>query len=550
MASGLSYSVPLGGDPVSDERADKRDSMFESPMRRRDFVKRAAGLTAAASGVAPLLAACGGDEEEPTATPTTTNGGTTTSPAAGGDPADIAVEAAKQHSGYTVKMTYEGGLQALDPKNFSGPEWEELTGIRTQVIELPYPELYSKPIAEHIARSGAFDILDVPPPNLPSFVEGGVVAQLDDLISQFGFEEAQEDVHPLYRALGTYKGDTYGIFDDGDMFALYYRTDIFEDPELMEAHESELGRPLAPPETWDHYTETAQFITDQRAPDIYGAGAFRKQGAPGNQFAFFQQFRSNGGEFFDADSMRATINSEPGVRSVQQMLAVNEASIPGVEELDAVGQWTAWLQGKLAMIFSWPPTGRLSANYSQRDESFSFVPASQVEGKVGYAIMPGKNGEHAAGFLKCISADSKNLEAAYLTMQWMTSPTISLQRVMLPYALRDPYRISHFRSEEYQNLFPGADQYLETLNEAANHGVIDLIMPGAADYSTAIDRALSSVWGGRDPQQALDEAAAEWDRITDRLGTDEQRDAYRAFLELPGSTADNTIAERGEAVEL
>jgi multiple sugar transport system substrate-binding protein len=538
---------------VSDERAEKRDSIFEAPMRRRDFVKRAAGLTAAASGVAPLLAACGGDDEA-AAPPTGTNGQngqTATQPRqTGGDPADIAVEAAREHSGYTVHHTYEGGLQALDPKNFSGPMWEELTGIQMEVVELPYPELYSKPIAEHIARSGAFDILEVPPPNLPSFVEGGVVVQIDDMIREFGYEEAQEDVHPLYRALGTYKGNTYGIFDDGDMFCLYYRKDIFEDEELRSAHENELGRALEPPDTWDHYTETAQFLTDQLAPDVYGAGAFRAQGAPGNQFAFFQQFRANGGDFFDRESMRATINSEAGVRTVQQMQAVNRASIPGVEELDAVGQWTAWLQGRLAMIFSWPPTGRLSENYAQRDESFSFVPASQVEGNVGYAIMPGRHGQHAAGFVKCISADSENIEAAYLTMQWMTSPSISLQRVMLPYALRDPYRISHFQSEEYRNLWPNAGEYLDTLNEAANHGVIDLIMPGAADYSTALDRALASVWGGRDPQQALDEAAAEWDRITDRLGDDAQRDHYDAFLELPGSTAENTVAERGEAVEL
>jgi multiple sugar transport system substrate-binding protein len=530
---------------VSDDIRDQHDSIFESAMKRRDFVRRAAGLTAAATGVAPFLAACGGDDDEEGA-PARTDG----VPTPTGDPADIAVEAAKQYSGYTVKMTYEGGLQALDPKNFSGPEWRKLTGIKTQVIELPYPELYSKPIAEHIAKSGAFDILDVPPPNLPSFVEGGVVAPLDDLIRKHGFQAAQEDVHPLYRALGTYKGTTYGIFDDGDMFALYYRKDLFEDPELMEGHQQELGRALEPPTTWEQYTETAQFLTEQLAPRVYGAGAFRKQGAPGNQFAFFQQFRSNGGEFFDADSMKATINTEPGVRSVQQMLAVNEASIPGVAELDAVGQWTAWLQGKLAMIFSWPPTGRLSANYSQRDESFSFVPASRIEGKVGYAIMPGKNGEHAAGFVKCISADSKNEEASYLMLQWMTSPTISLQRVMLPYALRDPYRISHFESEEYRGLWDGADEYLSTLNEAANHGVIDLIMPGAADYSFAIDRALASVWGGRDPQAALDGAAAEWDRITERLGTDKQRDAYKAFLELPGATAETTIAELGQAVEL
>jgi multiple sugar transport system substrate-binding protein len=47
-----------------------------------------------------------------------------------------AVQAAKQYGGVTLNMTYESGLQALDPRNFSGPLWEQLTGIKSNVVEL------------------------------------------------------------------------------------------------------------------------------------------------------------------------------------------------------------------------------------------------------------------------------------------------------------------------------------------------------------------------------------------------------------------------------
>ena len=63
------------------------------------------------------------------------------------------------------------------------------------------------------------------------------------------------------------------------------------------------------------------------------------------------------------------------------------------------------------MIYAWPPTGRISENYAQRDKAFSFLPKSKIVGKVGYALMPGKNGEHAGSFVQCVSADSKNKEA-------------------------------------------------------------------------------------------------------------------------------------------
>jgi multiple sugar transport system substrate-binding protein len=248
--------------------------------------------------------------------------------------------------------------------------------------------------------------------------------------------------------------------------------------------------------------------------------------------------------------MKALLDSEAGIKTFEQMIAANAASMPGNNELDAVAVWVAWLQGKVAMIFSWPPSGRLSAGYSQSDAAINFVPQSTVAGKVGYAVMPGDNGEHASGYVKALTADSPNRDAAYLFMQWATCPEVSLVRVMVPYALRDPYRLSHFTSPLYRGLWPDAKDYLLALNAAANNAVIDLIMPGSQDYALSIDRMCSSVWAGEDPKTALQTAAAEWDATTEALGVDAQRDAYEQFKKLPGAYADNTIAKLGMAVTL
>jgi multiple sugar transport system substrate-binding protein len=78
-----------------------------------------------------------------------------------------AVAAAKQFTGSTVTMTYEAGLQALEPRNFSGPLWQDLTGVSSNVVELSHPDQYSKPIAEHIAQSGAYDVIDIEPSWIP-----------------------------------------------------------------------------------------------------------------------------------------------------------------------------------------------------------------------------------------------------------------------------------------------------------------------------------------------------------------------------------------------
>jgi multiple sugar transport system substrate-binding protein len=539
--------------------AEEVDSWLRGDTSRRTFLTRFGQLTGMVAASGPLLAAMSSAVSAQTkvelADASTPLGKAQVAAmkASMEGPADgsayRAVQAAKKFPGVTVTQTYESGLQALEPRNFSGPVWEQLTGAKWNVVELPHPDQYSKPIAEHIAASGAYDILDIEPAWIPSLADGGVIAPIDDYVEKYMNKADLDDYHPFYKAMPTYKGKRWGFFDDGDMFALYYRKDIFDDPKMKDAYQKKFGKALAVPKTWDDYNQVAQFISDQMAPKVYGAAHFRKAGSPGNQYSFLQQFRANGGQFFD-EGMKAQLSSAAGLKTLEQMIAANKASIPGNNELDAVACWAAWLQGKVAMLISWPPTGRMTGNYSQSDKAINFVPASTIAGKEGYAIVPGGHPEHATGYAKALAADSPNPEAAYLFMQWVTSPPVSLVRTMVPYSLRDPYRLSHYKSELYRSLWPGAKDYLVNLSNSANVGLVDLIMPGWQDYALSLDRMCSEAWAGGDPKTVLEKANAEWDGVTERIGVDAQKAAYAEFKKLPGSYADHTIETLGQAVTL
>ena len=87
-----------------------------------------------------------------------------------------------------------------------------------------------------------------------------------------------------------------------------------------------------------------------------------------------------------------------------------------------------------------------------------------------------------------VLTSSPNKEAAYLFVQWMNSPTISLERVMLPYTLRDPFRLSHFSSEAYRALWGNAGEYLDMLQEQTDSALLDIIMPGSQDTTPRIDQ--------------------------------------------------------------
>ena len=138
--------------------------------------------------------------------------------------AETAVEAAKQYAGTTLNITWEAGLQALDPLNYSGPLWEELTGITIN-------EPFTKTLAEHRAGTGAYDMLNVVPAWIPDLAEAGVLEPLDEYVDKYGYREELQDIAPVYRDNQmTYQGTIYGLPDDGDVFLMYYRKDLFDDP--------------------------------------------------------------------------------------------------------------------------------------------------------------------------------------------------------------------------------------------------------------------------------------------------------------------------------
>ncbi len=448
--------------------------------------------------------------------------------------ADRAVEAAKQYSGITLNVFYEAGLQPLDPKNLTGPMWEKLTGIKINVIESPVSEMFTKTIQAHRAGSGAYDVLNVIPNQMPDMVQAGAIIELDGLVDKYGYREELDKIAPVYRDNQMkVNGKIYGLPDDGDVLVLYYRKDIFEDPQNMKAFKAKHGYDLAPPKTWKEFSEIGQFITDKYAPDIYGAALF---GAPGNaQFMFQERFRVEGGKFFDAETMKATINSDVGVKVFKDMVADTKFMPPGVEQWGFIEPFNGLLAGNIAMTVSWPPVGRWAAGYGKGTEALNWIPETKVADKIGYALPPGGTPELAVGFSLAVAAGSKHQEAAYLFIQWMNSEEISLQRVQLPYALRDPFRTSHFENEEYRSRWSNAGEYLDILKKGAETGLLDLSLIQIDRYEEGIRQSLSRLWAGDDPKTILDDLAAQWDKLTERIGVEKQKAVYKDWASKPNA---------------
>ncbi len=455
-------------------------------------------------------------------------------PALADGAADEAVEAAKKYAGTTITVLYEAGLQPLDPKNFSGPLWEKLTGIKVKIVEAPIDQIFTKTMQAHKAGSGAYDILNVIPNQMPDLAFSGALEPLDSYVDKYHYRDELQSIAPVFRDNWMkVEGQIYGLPDDGDALILYYRKDVFYDPANQAEFKEKYGYDLAPPKSWKEFSDIGNFVTGKFAPEMYGAAMLRQ---PGNaQYMFQEMFRDEGGKFFDAETMKATVNSPIGVKVFTQMREENKFMPPGVEQWGFIEAFNSFLSGQAAMTISWPPVGRWAAGYGKNEEALNWLPESKVVDKVGYALPPGGHPELAVGFSLAVSSDSKNKDAAYLFMQWLNSEDISLKRVQLPYTLRDPFRENHYSSEEYKSRWKDAPEYLDTLKAAGENGMLDLSLIQTDRYEEGIRQALSRLWAGEDPQAILDDLAAQWDKLTERIGVEKQKRAYLDWAAKPNA---------------
>ncbi|MFM8745109.1 MAG: extracellular solute-binding protein [Aestuariivirga sp.] len=455
--------------------------------------------------------------------------------AAAADAAQTAVDAAKQYSGQTISIVWEAGLQALDPLNFSGPKWKELTGIDVKVVEVSTAEMFTKIMQDYKSGAGAYDALNVIPSWMPDLANAGALEVLDPYVDKYGYREELMKIAPTYRDNQMMvNGKIYGLPDDGDVFVMYFRKDIFADPAVQAAFKAKTGKDLAVPTTWADFDVTGAALTEiLKDKNMFGAGFFRQP--PYTMFMFQERFRNEGGKFFDAGTMKAAINSDVGVKVLTDLREENKWMPPGVEQWGFVENLAAFLQGQTAMTISWPPYGRWAAGYGTDQEVLSWVPKSTIAGKVGYAMPPGGHPELAAGFCLSVSSASKNKDAAYLFIQWLNSEATSLERVQLPYALRDPFRDSHFTSPEYLAKWPDAKDYLAALQAGATNGLLDLSLLQTDKYEETLRQMISKLWAGEDPKAIADAAAAEWDAITEKIGVDKQKEVYSSWASKSGA---------------
>ena len=126
--------------------------------------------------------------------------------------------------------------------------------------------------------------------------------------------------------------------------------------------------------------------------------------------------------------------------------------------------------------------------------------------------------------------------------RFMARPEMVKKLAVTPDTGINPSRFSQF--EDVQMWIDagfdeaGAEDYLDAVQNTINHpnAVLDLRIRGSAEYLNVLDVEVSRALASEiTAQEALDNVAAQWNEITDRLGRDEQLQHTRTRWALPSS---------------
>lgn len=426
-----------------------------------------------------------------------------------------------QVSGETITVFLHAGPFEVGHNLFKD-RFESETGIKVNVVAAAPEAIFERTMTEFTGRTAAFDVVQFIPAWLSDFSR--FLEPMEGLATKNGLDFKLDDIAPPFRdAYMKWDGVWYGVTWDGDVHIAHYYRPAFENTELQKQFMDRYGYELKPPEDWKQYVDVAKFFTDVDwvgdGQKRYGSAEYLKRGRM--YWWYFTRFASMGLPYFDAD-LKPMITHEAAVAAAQNMLDALPGQPPGALNYSYVEVLQAMAQQQVAY---------LPMQWTSASKAFEDPKQSKVVGKIGYALVPGQRmGDKvnhrpllAGGWELAVPRDSKHKDAAATYIWWYTKPEISLPLVMNPETGMDPYRISHFQSEEFAKAWPAAGEYLKAINDNIAVAYPDLLIPGAAEYNDVIDLELTDMLAGsKKPQEALENAARKWEEITERLGREGQ----------------------------
>ncbi|MGH7334682.1 MAG: extracellular solute-binding protein [Candidatus Rokuibacteriota bacterium] len=442
------------------------------------------------------------------------------------------VGAARPYEGTTIRAVVNAEYVRYSLSLVEKDLYDKL-GIKIETEVIPADAFVAKTLLEFNGSQSPWDLVMFGPSNMPDY--GRHFEPLEPWTQKLKLEFYMDDIADVYKKLMLrHNGKMVSMPYDGDVHILFWNKTAFERPDNRSKFKAKYGYDLAAPKTWKQWDDQAEFFNgwgwDGSSSKLFGAGASYKPSGSGYSYHWWRQrFFSYGGNYFDKD-MKPLINTAAGLRALEEMVRTMPYYPPGVLLFESEEPKTMLIKGEVPLLFSWTSTGKRVGNPSESliigKAGFGIVPGADIDGKINHrpAITPGRS--------MAVSKYSGKKEATMKVLEFISLPDQSLKIVMDPKTIMDPWRISHFRSEKFRKAFPGADQYLDAIEKTFPLVVPDPVIPAADEYQRKLSFEITEALAKRkSPKDALEAAAKEWDKVTERRGRDKQKAFWGEKLE-------------------
>ncbi len=359
-------------------------------------------------------------------------------------------------------------------------EFTSLTGIQVEWELLPLDRVLAKAVADTARKTGIHDIFYWDQSWVSRFAEDSVdVRELLDK-KEFAYPDYNfnDILPPLVENIASYKDKLVGIPFDIPIFIMMYRKDIFDELQL------------SVPTTMDHYLQTIKTIQSAKAPKIYGTTGQWKSGHYALECDMTAWLWAHGGSFFD-QAGQPTLKDGRAEAAINYMLELGKCMPPGVTTWDWNGQAASFAQGLAGIYISW---GEFFPSFDDplKSKIVGLAEAApcpkevalRTKSECGFGENPGIS--HQGGSCLAISKYSKNINAAWILLQWATSADITTRACILGGG-SSPIRKSNYedpRIIEKKRIMSGTTRHLDvTLDAIVNRMGTEPHLPEWANLS-------------------------------------------------------------------
>lgn len=414
-------------------------------------------------------------------------------------PSLMFAEGAKEEgAAITVQMQDHSATRVLQKML---PEFQEKFNTTVNLVILPFSAMKEKQLIELTSQSDTYDVIGLDYRDVAGYGEAGWMVDLYKFInSDVAASNLNVDDFLSTAIEGLkWKGKLNGLPFYVESTMLMYRKDLYEEYDLEV------------PDTWEELYENGKKLNidtdDDGDIDFYGFTARGRRAVGYNDYIWNGFLKSYGGSYFD-DNWKPIFNNEAGLKALEMYVKLlQDCGPPDVATQGYEEVMQTMMQGNTAAVIDATMLGAWLEDPER----------SKVVGKSGFAMVPRGSERRGNSFFLMgmgIPVFSKNHESSYKFLEWATSKEIQEQQIELGAYMT---RSSIIKSDAFRNAWPFADIMLQSLDDSE----LDYtpILPEWAEVAEQVSIAVSSALiGEKTPKQALDDAAANVDKIMRNAG--------------------------------